>query len=142
MTKSVFARAKVNIEIPFHDVDAAEIAWHGHYAKYFEIASCQLLDQIDYNYPQMKESGFFWPVIDMRVRYIAPTRFQQKITVEAMLVEWEHRLKIDYLICDATSGQRLTKGYTCQVAVGIHDREMLLVSPPVVEEKLKIKRSL
>ncbi len=31
--------------------------------------------------------------------------------------EWENRLKIDYLIFDAESGKRLTKGYTTQVAV-------------------------
>ena len=39
----------VEIEIPFHDVDMMEVAWHGHYVKYFEIARCALLDQFDYN---------------------------------------------------------------------------------------------
>jgi acyl-CoA thioester hydrolase len=48
-------------EIPFHDVDM--MVWHGHYAKYFEIAR-RLLEQIDYNYPQTRDSGYAWPVID------------------------------------------------------------------------------
>ena len=67
MTDKKDLNAEAIIEIPFHDVDAAEIAWHGHYAKYFEIARCKLLDKFDYNYPQMKASGYFWPIIDINL---------------------------------------------------------------------------
>ena len=35
----------VAIAVPFHDIDSIGIAWHGHYAKYFEIARCALLDE-------------------------------------------------------------------------------------------------
>ena len=50
--------ATVAIIVPFHDVDSIGIAWHGHYAKYFEIARCALLDSFDYGYDAMRESGF------------------------------------------------------------------------------------
>ena len=128
--------AEVIIEIPFHDVDVMHVAWHGHYIKYLEIARCQLLDLIDYNYPQMKESGYAWPVIDVRVRYAQPLRFQQKVRVIAKLVEWENRLKINYIIEDEESGKRLTKAYTVQVAVDMQTEEMLFESPRVLFEKL------
>ena len=142
MSKTIFASAEATIKVPFHDVDAAEIAWHGHYTKYFEIARCQVLDKIDYNYAQMKESGYFWPVIDLRIRYINPLRFRQYATVKASIVEWEHRLKIEYLVSDPETGARLTKGYTSQVAVNISDGEMLLASPPVLAQKLGIEDNL
>ncbi len=129
----------VELEIPFHDVDVMRIAWHGHYAKYLEIARCALLEQIDYNVPQMEVSGYAWPVIDMRIRYAQPLRFQQKIRVEARLTEWENRLKIDYLIKDAASGKRLTKAYTVQVAVAIESGEMLYASPTVLLQKLGLE---
>ncbi|MET4163579.1 acyl-CoA thioester hydrolase [Marinobacterium sp. MBR-111] len=129
----------VELEIPFHDVDVMRIAWHGHYAKYLEIARCALLEQIDYNVPQMEASGYAWPVIDMRIRYAQPLRFQQKIRVEARLTEWENRLKIDYLIKDAASGKRLTKAYTVQVAVAIESGEMLYASPTVLLQKLGLE---
>lgn len=129
----------VELEIPFHDVDVMRIAWHGHYAKYLEIARCALLEQIDYNVPQMESSGYAWPVIDMRIRYAQPLRFQQKIRVEATLSEWENRLKIDYLIKDAVSGKRLTKAYTVQVAVAIESGEMLYASPTVLLQKLGLE---
>ncbi|OTG84741.1 acyl-CoA thioesterase [Acinetobacter sp. ANC 4648] len=128
--------ADVVIEIPFHDVDSMNIVWHGHYLKYFEIARCQLLDEFKYNYVQMKDSGYAWPIIESHVRYVQGIEFQQKIRVRARLKEWENRLKIEYLIFDAKSGQRLTKGYTTQVAVHMQSREMCFQSPPVLFERL------
>lgn len=130
--------AEVVLEIPFHDVDVMRVAWHGHYAKYLEIARCALLDKIDYNCPQMEESGYVWPVIDLRIRYAQPLRFQQKIRVRAVLVEWENRLKIAYQILDAASGNRLTKAHTVQVAVDMKTGEMLYASPAVLLEKLGV----
>ena len=129
---------EVVIEVPFHDVDVMRVAWHGHYVKYLELARCALLDKIDYNYPQMEESGYAWPVIDVRIRYAHPLYFQQKVRVKATLVEWENRLKVKYLIEDLDTGKRLTKGYTVQVAVDIPSGEMLYASPDVLYQKLGI----
>lgn len=128
----------VEIEIPFHDVDVMGIAWHGHYAKYFEIARCALLDTIDYNYPQMKASGYAWPVIDMHIRYVQPLLFQQTVRVDCWIDEYEYRLKINYLVSDAASGRRLTKGHTMQVAVNMKTEELCLASPAVLLEKLGV----
>lgn len=127
------------LEIPFHDVDAMEVVWHGHYVKYFEIARCALLETIDYNYPQMKESGYAWPVIDVHVRYAQPARFGQKIVVTATLVEWENRLKIKYLIREQAGGRRLTVGSTTQAAIDMKTGELCFLSPPVLFEKLGLK---
>lgn len=127
------------IEIPFHDVDVMRVAWHGHYAKYLEIARCELFEQFDYNVPQMETSGYAWPVIDMRIRYAQPLHFQQKVKVKATLVEWENRLKVNYLITDAETGKRLTKAYTVQVAVDVASGEMLYVSPDILFQKLGLK---
>lgn len=131
-------KTEVVIEIPFHDVDVMHVAWHGHYVKYLEIARCALLDEIDYNYPQMKESGFAWPVIDIRIRYAYPLQFQQKVRIKAEVAEWENRLKLNYLIEDLETGRRLTKAYTVQVAVDMASGEMLLASPDILYEKLGV----
>ena len=131
--------ADVEIEVPFHDIDVMGVAWHGHYVKYLEIARSALLEKIDYNYPQMKASGFAWPVIEVRIRYPRPLHFQQKVRVKACLEEWENRLKISYLIEDLKTGQRLTKGYTVQVALDMDSGEMLYVSPDILLQKLGIE---
>jgi acyl-CoA thioester hydrolase len=132
----VFATATVEIEIPFHDIDIMKIAWHGHYAKYLEIARCAMLETIDYNILQMQASGYAWPVIEMNTRYAAPLRFQQKVQVEAKLVEVENRMKINYRIFDLETGKRLSKAYTIQVAVSMESGEMLFASPRALLDKL------
>lgn len=133
--------AEIDVQIPFHDVDMMEVVWHGHYAKYFEIARCTLLDMIDYNYPQMRDSGYIWPIIDLRIRYVKPAVFGQTVTVRAAIVEWEYRLKMDYLITDKLTGARLVKGYSIQVAVNKARNEMCFESPPVLLEKLGVKKT-
>ena len=129
-------QAEVIIEVPFHDVDAMNVVWHGYYLKYFEIARCKLLDQFDYNYRQMQASGYLWPVIESHVKCVQGIQFQQKIRVRAILKEWETRLKIEYVIFDNETGQRLTKGYTTQVAVDIQSKAMCFQSPKILFERL------
>lgn len=124
------------IKVPFYDIDMMSMAWHGHYAKYFETARNELFDRIGYNHAEMLESGYVWPIIDMRIQYVKPIQFGMNIRVRARLAEYENRLKVDYLITDAGSGLKLTKGYTSQVAVDMKSGEMRLRSPDVVFEKL------
>lgn len=131
MRKAGMLQAEVEILVPFFDVDMMEVVWHGHYVKYLEVARCALLDRLDHNYAQMREAGYAWPVIDLQLRYVRGARFGQRIKVRADLVEWENRLKINYLISDAETGERLTRASSSQVAVEIASREMQMVSPPV-----------
>jgi acyl-CoA thioester hydrolase len=131
--------AEVEIQVQFFDLDPMQIVWHGNYVKYLEVARCALFDKIDYNYVQMGESGYSWPVIDVQLRYIGSARFGQRLKLRADLVEYENRLKIDYLISDAETGARLTRASTTQVAVDIATGEMCFVSPPVLFKKLGVE---
>ena len=128
--------AEVEMQVQFFDLDPMQIVWHGNYVKYLEVARCALLDSINYNYVEMKASGFSWPVIDMQLRYVGSATFGQRLKLRAEIVEWENRLKIDYLITDALTGKRLNRASTTQVAVDIASGEMCFVSPPVLFEKL------
>lgn len=133
--------AEVETQVQFFDLDPMEVVWHGHYVKYLEIARGALLDSIDYNYPQMRASGYLWPLTELQLRYVASARFGDQLKLRAEIVEWENRLKIDYLISDAASGRRITRASTTQVAIEIATGEMCFASPPVLFEKLKVSPS-
>src|ERR1700761_7909922 len=75
--------ADVVIKAQFHDLDPMQVVWHGNYVRYLEQARCALLDRIGYNYPEMEASGFAWPVVDLRVKYVRPVRVAQEIVVGA-----------------------------------------------------------
>lgn len=128
---------EVTIKAQFYDLDPMDVVWHGNYARYLEEARCALLDSIGYNYPQMHASGYIWPIVDMRIKYVRPLRFAQEFVVTATIVEFENRLKIDYRIRDKDSGEVLTKASTIQVAVRAATGELCLESPAVLTDKLK-----
>ncbi|PQP05335.1 MULTISPECIES: thioesterase family protein [Pseudomonas] len=125
------------ILVPFFDVDTMNVVWHGHYVKYLEVARCALLDRIGHNYDAMVASGYAWPVIDLQLRYVRGAVFGQKLNVRASLVEWENRLKINYLISDLATGERLTRAVSVQVAVDMSRREMQLASPKVFTDAVE-----
>lgn len=129
--------AEIQIETQFYDLDPMGVVWHGNYARFFEQARCALLDKIGYNYVQMKESGYVWPVVDMHIKYVQALTFPQKMTVKASLIEYENRLKISYFLFDE-NGQAVTKGTTTQVAVDIKTQELCLESPLIFMNKVKV----
>lgn len=128
----------IELEPAFHDLDPMDIVWHGHYVKYLELARCALLARFGYDYPQMRDSGYAWPIVDMRLKYVGMVSYGQRIRIRAEITEWENRLRIDYLMSDAVSGRRLNKAYTIQVAVSIATRQMEYVCPPVLWQRLGI----
>ncbi|MFP2910919.1 acyl-CoA thioesterase [Pyxidicoccus sp. 3LFB2] len=130
---------EIELSPAFHDLDPMEVVWHGHYVKYLELARCALLAKFDYDYPQMRESGFAWPVVDMRLKYVQPSVFGQKLKVRAEITEWESRLRIDYLIRDAATGRKVNQAHTIQVAVSLATREMQFVCPPVLWQRLGVR---
>jgi len=137
--KNAIVSAETLIKIPFHDVDMMRIAWHGHYVKYFEVARCELFDDVGYGYMDMVNSGYAWPVIDLNVRYVKPATFEQNVIVTSAVVEYENRLKIQYEIHDEKTGARLTKGHTVQVAVDMKTNEMCFASPQILLDKLGVE---
>lgn len=129
--------AEAELEVPFQDMDAMRVVWHGNYFRYFEAARAALLRRIDYDYPQMQVSQYLWPIIELQARFVQPLRYAQRLRVRAGLMEWENRLKIAYRMQDAASGKRLCTGYTIQCAVDARNGELQLVSPPALLERLK-----
>ncbi|WP_299019843.1 thioesterase family protein [uncultured Photobacterium sp.] len=129
--------SEVTILTSFQDADPMGVVYHGNYFRFFEEARRVLMGKLNYSYHEMQESGHVWPVIDTRVKYVKPIPFNHEIRVVATLTEWENRLRVDYVIYDAKSGDRMTKAHTMQVAVSTEDGEMSLVSPKVFTDKVE-----
>ncbi|MBQ0933972.1 acyl-CoA thioesterase [Ideonella paludis] len=140
VSSELSARLTHDIEVTpaFFDIDPMEVVWHGHYVKFMELARSALMSRLGYNYAEMRDSGFAWPVVDMRLKYVRSAVLGQRLKVRARIVEWENRLKVDFLITDAQTGQRLTTAYTIQVAVDIASREMRFLCPEILWEKLGV----
>jgi acyl-CoA thioester hydrolase len=131
LNSSKLLTAKAKLKIPFHDIDPAGVAWHGRYFKYFEQARVVLLEDINYSYAGMHESGYLWPVAETNVRYVRPLLLDQLITVSAVLAEWEFRLVVDYKIYNE-EGTLCTRAKTIQVPVDAKTLELQLGCPEIL----------
>jgi acyl-CoA thioester hydrolase len=130
--------AEAIAKIQFYDVDAMQVVWHGNYARFLELARCALLEKIGYSYPEMARSGYFWPIVDMRIKYVRPVRMAQQIRLNATLLEYENRLRIDYRIVDAASGDLLSKAQTTQLAVAVGTGQLEFNSPNELVDKVRV----
>lgn len=129
--------SEIEVEVPFHDADPLGVTWHGNYLRYLELARAALLNELGYNVRQMAASGYAWPIVDARLKYVKTTTFGQRLKVRATLAEYENRLKIDYTITDSQSGEIVTKATTTQVAVDQQRGEMCFVSPQILLDKVR-----
>jgi acyl-CoA thioester hydrolase len=129
--------ARVAATVQFYDLDPMQVVWHGHYPRFLEQARCALLDKIAFNYREMARTRFIWPIVDMRIKYVRPARFAQQLEIEATLVEYENRLKIEYEIRDRESGEVLTRAHTIQVAVDAKTGELEFASPAALVDAVR-----
>ncbi|MEZ9724168.1 acyl-CoA thioesterase [Vibrio splendidus] len=130
-------QSEVTLITSFQDADPMGVIYHGNYFRFFEEVRRIMMDKIEYNYHEMKDSGYMWPIIDTRVKYIKAIPFNHQIKVFAKLTEWENRLRVDYEIHDANTGARMTRAHTMQVAVTIEEQEMCFASPKVFIDKVE-----
>ncbi|HEY0880120.1 MAG TPA: thioesterase family protein [Archangium sp.] len=129
---------EIEVKPAFFDLDPMAVVWHGNYVKFFEYARSALLQKFNYDYEEMRASGYLWPVVDMRIKYMRPASLHQPLRVRAEITEYESRLRVDFLIRNASTGEKMTKGYTIQVAVDAQTMEMQYVCPKILWERLGV----
>lgn len=131
--------AEVALEVPFHDVDSMQVVWHGHYVKYLEVARTALTRALGMDIADMAKAEVLWPVVVCQLKYIHPLRYGQRFRVRATLDEFEHRLKVAYVITDETTGKVLNRAHTVQLAVDARTGEVLLDVPRELFPNLSVQ---
>jgi acyl-CoA thioester hydrolase len=129
--------AEEEITVEFYDVDPLRVVWHGNYIHYFEIGRRCLLEKIGYDYIQMEESGFAFPVTKISAKYIGSLHYKDRARIKAILVEYENFLKIRYEIRNAQTGQIITKGTSSQMAYDIKAGNSCFVCPEILIKKIE-----
>lgn len=130
-----FLETRVELEVPFHDVDPLGVVWHGHYYKYLELARTVLLSSRRLDGQELLETGYRFYIVDARCRYIHPLRYRDKVVVTAWLKEWEHRLVVVYEVHNRTTGRRSARAQTTLATVD-HEGSLLLDTPRALLDRL------
>lgn len=128
MMEKEYYSVEKEFKVEFYDVDSMNVVYHGNYVKFMEIGRCSLLDEIGYNYDEMRKEGYSFPVVDIKVRYLKSLHFNEVAKIRSSITEYENCLKVKYEIYNA-KGELCTKAESTQMCVNETTGESLLNCP-------------
>jgi len=77
---------EIQVRVRYSETDAMGYLHHANYLNFFEMGRTELLRASGGNYRSIEERGLFIVVVKMEVRYRAPARYDDLLTVKTQLV--------------------------------------------------------
>ena len=75
------------IKVIYADTDQMGFMHHSNYLKYYEMARWELFRKIGIPYKEIEEKGTIFPVIDMKISYLKPAYYDDKIMIQTLIVK-------------------------------------------------------
>ena len=125
----------VELDVPFHDVDALGVVWHGHYYKYLELARTELLRSRGLDRGELIGKRFRFYVIESRCRHSSPLRYGDRVRVTAWIRDMRHRVLVQFEVTNLSAGRRAARGMTALATVDADDN-LLLETPDEIQSRL------
>jgi len=67
---------ETHLQVRFNEIDAYNVAWHGHYVAWMEVGRNDLAGRFGMDARQLAELGYLGPVVSLEVKYLSPARFK------------------------------------------------------------------
>jgi acyl-CoA thioester hydrolase len=76
----------INHRVRYSDTDRMDMVYHGSYVPMLEAARVDTLREIGWVYSEMESNDILLPVIDLRLKYKMPARYDQVLRIETHVV--------------------------------------------------------
>jgi acyl-CoA thioester hydrolase len=80
----------ITIRVRYPEVDAMGYVHHSRYLQYFEMGRVELLRSLGYSYADLERQGVFFVVVKAEIRYKAPARYDEELTLVTKLARATH----------------------------------------------------
>ena len=111
-------RFSTEVSVRFAETDAQGIAHNAAYLVWFEVARVAYLDRFDGGYPGLRAQGVEALTIESHVRYLAPARFDDRITIHTRIAERRGaRFRFEYALERPADGALVADGWTGHACV-------------------------
>ncbi len=138
MEETQVLTAEKYFDIRFSEVDAMQIVWHGSYALYFEDAREEFGRKYHLEYMRMYEFGFYAPLVELKVNYRKPLKYQDKAKI---VIKYHNsdvaKLEFDYEIYNTETNDLCATGHTIQVFLDTN-MNLMWTMPPFINEWKKL----
>jgi acyl-CoA thioester hydrolase len=126
-------RFETEVRVRFVETDAQGIVHNAVYLVWFELARIDYLARFRGGYPGLRASGVEALTIESHVRYLAPARFDDRLTVRARCGDLRGaRFRFDYAI--ERDGEAVADGWTRHACVDAASHRPIRVPDWLAEE--------
>lgn len=109
---------ETSFRVRFAETDAMGVVHHAAYVVYLEEGRSEFSRQRGAPYSELENSGFSLAVSEVSLRYLAPARYDQLVTVRTWVKDVRSRaVTFAYEIVDAMTGQLLVTATTKHICV-------------------------
>ncbi len=77
----------VTHRVRYSDTDKMDMVYHGAYVPMLEAARVETLREIGWVYSEMEKTGLLLPVVDLRLKYKMPARYDQILRIESHVLQ-------------------------------------------------------
>jgi acyl-CoA thioester hydrolase len=124
------------VKVRFNEIDAFQVAWHGHYVTWMEVGRNDLAGRFGLGADHIAEAGYIAPVVLLEVKYLRPTRFGEELRVRTSLRRMETATLEFITTIIGSDGRKCAAG---RVVHSLTDKSGVLQYslPPLVRERVE-----
>jgi acyl-CoA thioester hydrolase len=110
---------ETQVRVRYAETDQMGVVYHSNYLIWMEVGRVEFFRAAGLRYRDFEtEAGLHLAVAEAQVRYLAPARYDDLVTIRTSMAEAHARMvTIAYDMRHAETGQALAKGYTKHVFV-------------------------
>ena len=111
--------SETTIRVRYAETDKMGVVYHSNFIVWFEVGRVEMLRQLGFRYRDMElDDDCHIAVADVRVRYKAPARYDDEITIRTRLKNVrDSLLQFGYEIVRVDDGTLLAEGETTHIVV-------------------------
>ncbi len=126
--------SRTQINVRYAETDMMGIVYHGNYLPWFEVGRTTMLKECGVPYRELEAQGYFLPVIEVGVKYLRPSLYDDTLTIISRISERPVlRIRIEYEV--RRGEELLVTGFT--VHTFINKAGEPVRPPPAFAEKMR-----
>ncbi len=119
---------EIQLRVRYAETDQMRVVYHANYLVWCEVGRTEYIRSVFASYAEVERMGVALAVVEASLRFHAPARYDDLITVTTTLREARSRtMTLDYVITNADTGEKLVTASTTLASTDSNGR---LVSMP------------
>ena len=128
------AKNKTEHRVRYSDTDHFGVVYYARYLDWFEAGRTEILREHGTNYADLEKKGVFAPVVEVKVNYKVPAKYDQIVIVETEIEKIGNTsIKFNYKVFNKENMKLLAEAYTVNVFI---NKDMKPVKVPEEVKKL------